>query len=58
MNNPLCLENSIGNLVKGCPVFHKEKIQWTIGGTMLFQNAKKINLKVSVMPISDLWKRF
>ena len=25
---------------------------------MLFQNAKNINLKVSVSPISDLWKRF
>ena len=25
---------------------------------MLFQNAKKINLKVSVSPSSDLWQRF
>ena len=27
-------------------------------GEMLLPNAKRINLRVSVSPISDLWKRF
>lgn len=48
MNNSLCLENSFGNL--GCVI--------PVGGSMFFQNAKKINLKVSVSPILGLWKRF
>ena len=32
----------------------KFKSKW---GDMLFPNAKTMNLKVSVSPISDLWKR-
>ena len=32
----------------------KFKSKW---GDMLFPNTKRMNLKVSVSPISDLWKR-
>ena len=54
----LCiLENSFGNLGRVHSIFNEEKVQKKLGG-VLFQNAKKINLEVSVSPISDLWKRF
>ena len=39
------------------PVFNEEKIQEEMGD-MLFPNAKRMNLKMSVSPISELWKRF
>ena len=54
----LCiLKNSFGNLGRVHPIFNEEKIQEKLVG-MLFHNAKKINLEVSVSPISVLWRRF
>ena len=57
INNRLCLENLFGNLNRVLPVFNEEKIQEEIG-EIIVQNATEINLKVSMSPISDLWKRF
>ena len=57
MNNPLCLENLFGNLNRVLLVFNEEKIQEEIG-EIIVQNATENNLKVSMSPISDLWKRF
>ena len=56
MNDPLCLEDSFGNLARILPVLNEEKIQKQMW-EMLFPNAKRMNWKVSVSPISDLWKR-
>ena len=38
-------------------VFNEENIQEEMGN-MLFPNAKRMNLKVSMSATSDLWKRF
>ena len=54
MNDPLYLENSFGNLARYL-MKRKFRSKW---GEMLFPNAKRINLKVSLSPILDLWKRF
>ena len=56
MNDPLCLEDSFGNLARISPVFNEEKIQEQMGNT-LFANAKIMNLKVSTSSILDLWNR-
>ena len=53
MNNPLCLEDSHGNLAKALLAFIEKRIQGQIGQT-LFPNTKKMNFKTSVSPISDL----
>ena len=53
MNDPLYLEDSFGNLARVLPVFNEEKIQQH-RGDILFPNAKRMNLKVSVLPILDL----
>ena len=56
---------TFGNLGRTAGFFQylmKRKFRRKWGGVgaggMLFQNAQKINLKVPVSPISDLWKRF
>ena len=53
MNDPLYLEDSFGNLARVLPVFNEEKLQQH-RGDILFPNAKRMNLKVSVLPILDL----
>ena len=45
-----------GNLARIPLVFNKVKIQEQMGGHV-FPTAKRMNLKVSVSPISDLRKR-
>ena len=49
----LCLEYLFGNLTKVLPVFNEERIQGKIEG-LLFPNSERMDLKVSVLTVSDL----
>ena len=49
--------DSFGNLAKFFRYLMKREFRGKYGD-MLFPNAKRMNLKVSVSPISDLWKIF
>ena len=41
MNNPLCLENSFGNLSRVFSVFNEEKVQEKIGVGNIISECKK-----------------
>ena len=55
MNYSLYLEDTFGNLFGRYLMRRKLSSKW---GDMLLPKVKRMNLKVSVSSISDLWKRF
>ena len=56
MNDPLYLEDSFGNL--GFLQYLRRRKFRSKWRDMLFPNARRMDLKGLVAPISDLWNRF